>query len=155
MRVEEVMTVPAQTCRPTSDLGEAAKTMMEHECGCLAVVDSRGHIVGMITDRDICLAVAARHKNPWDIPVRDAMSPQVFSCTISDDVRVALATMREHHVHRLPAVDANGHLMGVLSLDDLVNRAGEGPDKIPVALLLETFQGVCPPKLRSSEPAVS
>ena len=78
------MTTPVRTCRTTALLGDAARIMLDAGCGCVPVVDRRGRLVGMLTDRDVCLAVAARHQSPWEIPVRDVMSPNIVSVPIDE-----------------------------------------------------------------------
>ena len=151
MKIQDVMSAPAQTCRPSSELGVAATTMLETDCGCLPVVDGHGRVVGILTDRDVCLAVAARHKSPWQIPVRDAMTKRVVTCQQTDDVSVALAAMTEHRVRRLPVVDAEGLLKGVLSIDDLIRHAGTGRARVAPEALLDTLRAVATPKVFRSE----
>lgn len=144
MKVAYLMTAPAQTIALGSDVGNAAKTMLENDCGSLAVVDSHGHVAGMITDRDICLAMAARHKTPWNIPVREAMSRKVFSCSPDDDVSTALSAMSEHHVRRLPVIDRDGHLQGLISVDDVIRRAGHGQGEIQPDAVVQALRHVIP-----------
>jgi CBS domain-containing protein len=138
------MTAPAQTCRTTADLGTAAEIMLEYDCGCLPIVDSHGHVAGIITDRDICIEAAARHKSPWSIPVREAMTRTVFSCAPTDDVGVALEVMSEHHVRRLPVIDVEGHLRGLISVDDVVRRSGRGPGQVRPDAVIHVLRSVCP-----------
>jgi CBS domain-containing protein len=146
MKVEYLMTAPAQTCEATADLEAAAKIMREHNCGCLPVVDSGGHVAGIVTDRDICMAMAAHHKSPWNIPVREAMTRQVFSCAPADEVGVALDSMSEHHVRRLPVIDGDGHLRGLISVDDIVRRSGRGQGQVRPDAIAQTLRSVCPPR---------
>jgi CBS domain-containing protein len=124
MQVSHVMSSPPETCRATTQLGQAAKIMADYNCGCLPVVDDGGYLIGVITDRDISLTVASRHKNPWQLAVRDAMTRRVVSCAPDDPIERALATFTELGVRRLPVVDGIGHVKGVLSVDDLVLHAG-------------------------------
>jgi len=119
MTVKEIMKVDVATCAPGSDLTEAARTMRDRACGFLPVVDSRGTVVGVVTDRDVCLAVSSK-KPPVNTAVSEVMSHEVFGCFEDEHVRTALATMSKHHVRRLPVVEkAHGHLRGVISLDDV------------------------------------
>jgi CBS domain-containing protein len=101
--------------------------MAENDCGVLPVVGPRGEVVGMLTDRDVCLAVGTLGRHPAETLVRDVMTRDVALCHTEDDVHDALAVMANRHVRRLPVLDAAGALQGVLSTDDLVLRA-EAPD---------------------------
>jgi len=119
MTVEEIMKKNVATCMPNDDLVRIATRMRSRGCGFLPVVDERGIVVGVVTDRDVCLTVAARHTLSR-AAAKDVMSHPVFGCFAEDNAATALATMVTHHVRRLPVLDkAHGHLKGVLSLDDL------------------------------------
>jgi CBS-domain-containing membrane protein len=99
----------------------------------------------MITDRDICIATATRSAIPSEIRVRDVMSGGgLHSCAAEDDVRTALGTMRKHRVRRLPVLDQQGRLTGIISMNDLVMRAEcrKGAD-VPGEEFLETLQSFC------------
>ena len=84
---------------------------------------TNGKIVGVVTDRDICIALGTRNRVAGDITVRDVMSDRLFACSPDDDVHVALRTMQEGGVRRLPVIVENGTLVGVISMDDLLLRA--------------------------------
>jgi len=127
MKVIEVMCRPVASCTEETSLQPAARRMADNDCGALPVVSPRGGVVGMITDRDVCLAVGALSRHPADILVRDVMTRDVALCHTDDDVHDALTVMANRHVRRLPVLDAAGVLQGVLSTDDLVLRA-EAPD---------------------------
>jgi CBS domain-containing protein len=82
-----------------------------------------GKIVGVVTDRDICIALGTRNRLPGEITVREVMSDRVFACSPHDDVHMALRMMNEGGVRRLPVIVENGTLVGVISMDDLLLRA--------------------------------
>ena len=124
MRINELMCRPVATCTEETNLAAAARLMEGNDCGVLPVLRG-GRIVGVITDRDVCLAVA--RKAAAQTPVREAMSADVASCGVNDDVRDALAVMANRQVRRLPVVDERGGVAGVLSMDDIILRAEE-PD---------------------------
>jgi len=84
---------------------------------------TNGKIVGVVTDRDICIALGTRNRVAGDITVREVMSDRLFACSPDDDVHVALRTMQEGGVRRLPVIVENGTLVGVISMDDLLLRA--------------------------------
>jgi CBS domain-containing protein len=120
MLVNEIMKKPPATCTTNDTVTEASKIMHEHQCGFVPVVDARGAVVGVVTDRDVCLLVGDKHRAMTHISVQDAMSHPVFSCYAEDSVKTTLATMAKRHVRRLPVLDTHGHLQGVLSIDDVI-----------------------------------
>ena len=124
MRVEEIMTKDVRICGINDDLQTAARTRLVHECGALPVVWNDAHVVGMITDRDICIAAASKNIEPSRISVANVMSMTVHCCAPGEDVRDALATMRRARVRRLPVLDADRKICGILSLDDVAAKAG-------------------------------
>ena len=123
MKVREVMTKNACFCGPESSLEEACFLMRKHNCGFLPVVGDGGNVIGVVTDRDICIALGTRNKLAGDISVCEVASAKVHSCLPEDEIHVALYTMRHGHVRRLPVVDADGRLVGVLSIDDILMHA--------------------------------
>jgi CBS domain-containing protein len=141
MHVSHLMSSPPETCRARTQLGQAAKMMADYNCGCLPVVDDADHLIGLITDRDIALMVAGRHKNPWQIAVREAMTKGVVSCAPDDSIDKALMTFTELGVRRLPVVDQAGRVKGVLSIDDLVLNAGVAG--LSEDAVLRTIRAVC------------
>lgn len=126
MKVKDVMTGTPYYCQLDTNLASATELMWTGNCGFLAVMGTNGKTVGVITDRDICIALGTRNRVPGEVTVREAMSNRLFACSPDDDVRTALQTMEEGGVRRLPVIVENGTLVGVISMDDLVLRA-EGP----------------------------
>ena len=150
MRVKDIMTANAKACTLTNSLAEAAGFMWEHDCGILPVLAEAGKVVGLITDRDICMAAAMRNRNLEKIAVEDVVSKNVFSCKPDDDVRAALKTMQENRVRRLPVVTVDGKLEGILSMNDIVLRAdGEREKKptLPYKLVVDTYRAICEHRL--------
>jgi CBS domain-containing protein len=126
MKVEQLMTRTVETCRSTDSVNAAARIMWESDCGCVPVVTSDGdgaRIVGMLTDRDVCMAAYTQGKPLAAIGVESAMSRQVCSCRPTDDLTVALNILRTNQLHRLPVVDADERLVGILSLTDVAREA--------------------------------
>ena len=119
MKVKEICTRTVRTCTPETKLSEAGWSMWEGDCGILPVVDEDGKIVGVITDRDICMSASTKYRPAAEIAVRDAFSGKVLTCGGNDDVRDALKTMRQAGIRRIPVVDAQGKLEGILSLNDV------------------------------------
>jgi CBS domain-containing protein len=125
MKVREIMTKDVESCDGHTDLANAAMIMWRKDCGIVPVVepDTR-EVVGVITDRDICMAVATRHQRPDEIEVDDVISGKLHAVAPEDNVSKALDLMREMRVRRLPVVDAAGQLAGIVSLMDLVELVG-------------------------------
>jgi CBS domain-containing protein len=124
MNVQDVMVKSARFCSPETNLATVAKIFWENGCGALPVVEN-GRVIGMVTDRDISIALGTRNAKAGDTLVRDVTLPKVFFCHPQDDIHTALSTMRAQQVRRLPVVDHEGALAGILSLDDLVLLAGD------------------------------
>jgi CBS domain-containing protein len=122
MKVRDVMRREPCVCGPENHLAKVGRVMAEAGCGFLPVIGDEDRVVGVITDRDLALAVATRDRKPSEIQVRQVMSGEVYSCGPDDDVRDALKVMRERKVRRLPVMDSH-HLRGILSLDDVVLEA--------------------------------
>jgi CBS domain-containing protein len=124
VKVQDVMTWEVETCGSDSNLAQAAEVMWRRDCGIVPIVENpKGRLVGVVTDRDICIASATKHQDPALIPTRDAMTRDVLTCSPTDDVHVALKTMKNAQVHRLPVTDPSGALIGLLSLNDCILAA--------------------------------
>jgi len=123
MKVKELMTADVRTCTPETDLATVATMMWDGDCGIIPVVDDQRHVVGVITDRDICIATATRSLDPAHIRVNDAMIRNVTTCPEDADAHAALQSLKEHRIRRLPVVNRQGRLVGVLSMNDLARRA--------------------------------
>ena len=147
MKVKDLMTSPVNTCRTSALLGDAAQTMLQQRCGCVPVVDGRGRLAGMVTDRDVCLAVAARHQSPWEIPVRDVMSPNLVTCHIDDDLDAALVAMKENRVRRVPIVDDDRRVRGLISIDDVMRNTGLARGRVASDAAADVLRHICTPHL--------
>jgi CBS domain-containing protein len=123
MKVREVMTKTAAFCGPESTLEEASFLMRKRNCGFLPVVGDGGNVIGVLTDRDMCIALGTRNRKPSSLRVWDVMSHKLFTCMEGDDVHCALKTLRAARIRRLPVIDRDGTLVGVLSIDDIVLHA--------------------------------
>ena len=145
MKVKEVMTPGAKAIWITESLADAAKEMWENDCGVLPIIKDR-KVVGMITDRDICMATAIRDRNPSSISVEEVMTTTVYAAEAEEDVRQALQTMRDHKIRRLPVLDLKGELKGIVSMNDIVLKAKERNGKKPqIAFgdVVKTYQAIC------------
>jgi CBS domain-containing protein len=119
--VSEIMTSKVKSCGADTDLAAVAKTMWDCDCGVVPVIDDTQRVIGIITDRDICIASATRSEAPAQLRAHEVMAHgDVHACAPDDDVRTALRTMKRHRVRRLPVLDRQQRLLGILSLNDLV-----------------------------------
>ena len=125
MKVADTMTRDVRACTVHDSLNAAARVMWEHDCGCVPVVDSQGRLVGIVTDRDICMAAYTQGVPLEAIPLERVMAARVISCARTDELDTAHRLMRKHEIHRLPVVDSRGRLTGILSLSDVVNQASK------------------------------
>jgi CBS-domain-containing membrane protein len=129
MKVNEIMSRDVTPCGPETDLATASMIMWDHDCGSVPVVDDNGRVCGIITDRDICMAVATRRQTATEITASEVISGRVFACHVDADVKEALAVMQRQKVRRLPVVEDAGHLVGMLSINDIVLHSKKGDSK--------------------------
>jgi len=131
MLVSELMTRKTSSVRGDQTLADAAHLMWDCDCGALPVVDDDGsRVIGMLTDRDICMATWSHGAQPGAISVRAAMSQNLVHCSGNDSIGRAEALMQSNQVRRLPVLDADKRLIGILSLADIA-RATERSKIVP------------------------
>lgn len=146
MKVKEVMTVDPTAILVTDSLANAAKSMWQNDCGILPIIKDDRKVVGVITDRDVCMATAMRERPQSSILVEEVMMGPVYSVRPDDDVHKALELMQERKVRRLPVTNAKGELKGMLSMNDLVLRAEEANGKKPKLTfhdVVKTYKAIC------------
>lgn len=131
MDVKDVMTTKAlRSCSPETKLKEAARIMKVANCGFLPVTDENKKVLGVITDRDICLTLSKEYlSNPAGIQVDNVMGKIAFTVNENDDVKYALKQMRVNKVGRLPVVDHDNKLKGILSLHNMVSHSLDGQEE--------------------------
>ena len=150
MLAELIMNRPVISCRPTDTLNAAAGLMWEHDCGALPVVDENAVVVGMITDRDICMAAYTTGRSIQGTQVSEAMATHVFSCRPTHDIADAEATMARAQVRRLPVLDAEGRAIGIISMND-VARATATAGRKTVSETLATIAAISEPRRQALE----
>ncbi|MBI2807514.1 MAG: CBS domain-containing protein [Planctomycetes bacterium] len=126
MQVSDVMTRNAECIRPDSTLQQAAERMRALDVGSLPVCED-DRLVGVLTDRDITVRCVADSHDPRRDTVRDAMTPYVYHCQEDNDVAEAAELMREKQVRRLPVLDHDHRLVGIIALGDLAVEEGGEP----------------------------
>ena len=142
MTISEVMTRNPAFCAPSSSAQTAALVMQQKDTGILPVTEDAfsRKVVGVVTDRDLCLAVLVRGRDPSHVWVQECMTRDPVTCRPDEDVSAALRLMRENQVHRIPVVDEAGNLKGIVSLGDLVRQRAISP-----ADLFDTLGNICKP----------
>jgi CBS domain-containing protein len=122
MKVSDMMHEFPVCCSEVDTAQRAAELMKEHHAGALPVVELKngGKVIGVVTDRDICLRVVAEARDPLKVQIRKCMTSAPVCCGPNDDVQYALLLMREHHVRRIPVVEKDGSICGMISFANLV-----------------------------------
>ena len=145
MKVQDVMTAEVRTCRPDTNLSAAAMQMWNGDCGALPVLADGGEVVGMITDRDICIAAATKHRDPEKIRVDEVISGKAYSCSPDAEIHEALEIMQENRVRRLPVINSDdGRLAGILSMNDVALKAqANGTGELSAQDVENTLRAIC------------
>ncbi len=129
MKVRSVMTVDVQACTAQDNLAAAAMIMWHHDCGVVPVIDPEHRPVGVLTDRDICMAIALKDRPASAIPVGETMARDISFVNPDDDIDDALKLMSARQLRRLLVVDLDGRLSGILSTSDIVRHSDKGKSK--------------------------
>lgn len=129
VELRQLVRVPPVTCPPGTTLGDAARLIDARGVGCLLVVDEHGHLVGLVTDRDIVVRGVARDL-ALGATVADVMSPDVVWVPDTTDVLEVATRMATTGFRRVPALDAEGRLVGLVALDDLAVLLARELDKL-------------------------
>ena len=148
MQIANVMTKQVFTCRATDTLERAAHLMWEYDIGTVAVVDGHGQLVGMVTDRDCCMAAYTRGRALADLAVECAMSTHVVSCTADDTDVVAATLMAKHRIRRIPVVDEAQRPIGIVSINDLAIAMMDGSD-VPALEVAGTLAAISQHRARA------
>jgi CBS domain-containing protein len=139
--VRPLMTTHVRTCQADDSLGHAAHLMWNEDCGIVPVLNEH-QVVGVITDRDICMATYTQGKAPSELRVDAAMSKQLHSCSADDSLATVLGLMRDNRVRRLPVLTVEGKLLGLLSLADVARWAQPLSNPSVDAALAETLAAI-------------
>ena len=150
MVISELMSRHVATCRAEDRLDVPARLMWDLDLGCILVVDEQDHVVGILTDRDICMATYTQGKAPQHILVREAMAHEVYSCLPDDNLAEVEEIMRRRRVRRVPVVDLDGRLVGLISLNDLARESARQQTRVQKDLtpldVSATLAAICQPR---------
>ena len=125
MTIEPIMSREVHRCRPDDTLNDAALKLWERDCGSLPVCagDAESQVIGMLTDRDICMAALFQGKPLHELKVADAMSRDIRVAKVDDRLEDVELLMRELKIRRVPVTDESGRLVGIVSLADFARVA--------------------------------
>lgn len=142
MLVSDIMTLDPCCCTPEQTARAAAGQMRQLSLGVLPVVENleSRRLLGVVTDRDLCLGVVAAGRVPAHVTVGECMTDEVITCTAGEPPERALAAMRDGHVRRLPVVDSGGRLVGIISLSDIARYGAVSESEMVAA-----FAHICEP----------
>ena len=152
MSVKNVMVRTPAFCASETNLGTAAEVLWNRNCGILPIVNVHQKVVGVVTDRDLAIAMGTRNRLPGEITLAEVASGKLYSCKPDDGIPAALKTMAENKVRRLVVVNAEGKLEGILSMDDIVLRAetttgvGKTPE-VSSGDVIKTLKAIYGPQL--------
>jgi len=146
MKIKDVMSHPVVTCPISATLDNAARLMWEFDCGVVPVVDDKGRVAGVVTDRDICMAAYTQGKPLHSIPVTSAMSRQVVAVHDGESVETAEHLMSENQIRRLPVLDGDSQMVGLVSMNDLARLAARAKRTAVDRELVSTLAAVSEPR---------
>jgi len=151
MKVSALMITDVKSCVRYSTLNTAAELMWGFDLGCLPIVDDENRVVGMLTDRDICMSAYLQGVSLRSALVSDAMSKEVYSCRPGDNIKTAEKIMLEKQVHRLPVVDDERRLVGIISINDLARESAHEaelgrPREVAGLEVVDVIAAVCAPR---------
>lgn len=159
MLVKKLMSGSVHRCRPGDSLAAAAEQMWRSDCGALPVCHPADpqKVVGMITDRDICMHSLFHQRPLNELAVAGAMNDDVKFCHVTDSIQNAEQVMRSEGIRRLPVIDDVGRLVGIISLADIAREAAKearsvNPD-ISVSEVTGTLSAICAPRGRMATAA--
>ena len=152
MNANDLMTREPRSVRTTDRLDAAARVLWEQDCGIVPVVNAANVLVGVVTDRDLCMASYTQGRPLNEIAVLGPMARQLRTCRPDDSIATVLSAMQQAQVHRLPVVDGRGMLLGIVSINDVVRAAHKRPAAIDAASVVKTLALIGAPR-RAAVPA--
>ena len=149
MKIKHVMTKDPTCCVPSDTVQRAARIMRDEDAGVVPVIENEQSraVVGIVTDRDLCMNIIAEGRDPLTTQVHESMTVTVVSCSPQDSVEKATELMRENRIRRIPVVDEQHRLVGIVAMADLVGRAN-----VRTTETHETLKAVSAPTAEPSKP---
>jgi len=127
MKCKEIMTKDPVCCLPDDEVQKAAKLMKDEDVGVIPIIEDEDTrtLLGIVTDRDLALRVVAEGRDIASTRIKDVMTTGAVSCRPDDDLQKALDAMEENQVRRIPVVDNNRKIVGIIAQADVATRLGE------------------------------
>ena len=144
MKVKDVMKTDVGFCSVEDNLMKTAEVMRHRDCGVVPVIDDERRVVGMLTDRDLCLAVVARNRKASDVKTGDLIKGEAIICAADDKIESALRKMRKNQIKRLAVIGESGELVGIVSVSDIL--LGVRKDKNLKKKIYATLKAVAKPR---------
>ena len=147
MKVKDIMTQSAVSCSPDTNVGAAVELMWIHNYGMLPVVGTDQKLIGIVTDRDICIALGTRSRLAGELSVGEIATRNLYTCEPDDEIHEALNTMASKQVRRLPVVNGQGIPQGILSMDDIITHGDlnkwEGCSELSSEEIIRSLKKLC------------
>lgn len=153
MKVRDIMTKGVKCCGPGMNLAAASELMWSSDCGALPVTED-GKLAGIITGRDICIALGTRNRPAAEVAVEEVATRNVQTCAPDADIHTAMAAMRRAKVRRLPVVE-DGRIEGILALNDIIEAVDRKYGEIDYEDVLNTIKAVSEHRGRNNPQAPS
>jgi len=144
MKVKDVMKTDVGFCSTEDSLMKTAEMMLRRDCGVVPVVDENKQVVGMLTDRDLCLAIVARNRKSSDIKAKDLIKGEAIICAADDKIELVLRKLRVNQIKHLAVVGADGELVSILSVNDIL--LGVRKDKNLKKKIYSTLKAIAKPR---------
>ncbi len=144
MKVKKVMTSDVGVCRLEDDLTKIFDVMRQKDCGVVPVVNGENVLAGIITDRDVCLFLAARDKKIAGVKAGEIIGGETICCEPDDKIETALKKMRKHQLKRLPVIGKSGEIVGILSVSDVLRKVKK--DRNLKKRAYKTLEGIFEPR---------
>ncbi len=155
MQVQQIMTANVTSCLLGTNLAAATELLWTMDVGALPIVDEGGNILGIITDRDICIALGTRNVPASDVIVDDVMAKEVWTCRPEDDMADVLRLMGDAQIRRIPVINDVGKLCGIVSLNDLALHTGIGKTEVSGNDILAVLVTICAPHTERAHAAAA
>lgn len=144
MKIKDLMTKNLNVCDAQTSLSSAAMVMWDGDCGILPVVDEREKVIGVITDRDLAIAMATKNALPADVRVGEISDRgPIATCAPEEDINKALSLMKEKQIRRLPVINEDGRLEGIISINDLIRHCQANSRELSDQAVLDTLKAIC------------
>jgi CBS-domain-containing membrane protein len=146
LRAADLMSRNVVTVYPEDRVGYAARLMRDYDCGALPVIDQEGHLMGIVTDRDISMRLVANEADTHNTIVADCMTDGAFACHAEDSGRECMRQMSRHRIRRMPIINDWGQVVGIVSQGDLARHAGNYPGRGERRAIADVVCAVSEPK---------